>query len=99
MNTHLTLKENTEFEIDVLNSEHEVLFTVEGLLDIESTGVTYCLISTTTDTYGESLDNFVTKEWVISVLESNDEVKDRMEALQPREEGYTESVSIIGNRM
>ena len=99
MNTHVTLKENNEFEIDAFSSEYEVLFTVEGYAEIEATGVTFCVISTTTDVYGEDLDNFVTKEWVISVLESNDKVKDRMEALQPREGGYTESVSSISNRM
>ena len=99
MNTHVTLKENQEFEIEVQDSYSDHIFTVEGYAEIEATGVTFCVISTTTDVYGEDLDNFVTKEWVISVLESNDEVKDRMEALQPREEGYTESVSIIGNRM
>jgi hypothetical protein len=81
MITELTLKENNEYEIDVFNSEYEVLFTVEGYAEIEATGITFCVISKTTDSYGETLVNFATKEWVISVLENNNEIKDRMESL------------------
>ena len=99
MNTHVTLKENQEFELDVFNSDFEMLFTIEGYAEIEKDGITFCVVSKVEDGYNVQLDNFVTKEWVISVLESNDEVKYRIEALQPREEGYTESVSSISNRM
>ncbi len=99
MNTHVTLNETQQFEIDVFNSDFEMLFTIEGYAEIEKNGITFCVVSKVEDGYNVQLDNFVTKEWVISVLESNDEVKDRIESLQPREGGYAESVSSISNRM
>lgn len=98
MNTHLTLKENQEFELDVYNSESEHMFCVEGYVEIESTGVTFCVISKVTDSQAEPLDNFVTKKWVSSTIESKEEVKEIIASLD-NSESYSESQTYLSNRL
>lgn len=96
MTTELTLKERNEFDLDVFNSDFDHLFMISGSLEIERDGVTYCLISSVRDSNDELLPNFITKEWVISVIESKDEVQEMVANLQPYEEDYTEEQSTAG---
>jgi len=69
MNTHLTLKENQEFELDVdLNEGFRI--TVEGMVQIENDTVIFCTVSETRG-YDSVYDNFFDKNWIISAIQSH----------------------------